>query len=610
MSLSGNWERGRLMRHRMGRRRLLAGTVTLGAGLAGAALVGCAGEEAEEKAAPAAGTAAPAGQAAPAKATAVAAEQPQSGGTLRIAVQADVDTFDAIKAPNAKTSSYFAGYVYPRLFKFTPGVGKPAPGTLQGDLIERWEQPDPLTYILHVRKGMKWDQRPPTSGRAVNAQDVVDSWKYFKEVSFYRGDLANDVNKAAPVKTITAVDTQTAKMELAIADAAVLAVSANFLDLWQMPSEAYNGGFDPAKEWRGAGPFLLTQHRPSVGFTFKKNPDYYGAPRPYVDTIESAILPDTAQLEAQFAAKNVYHGVPEDSIVALHKQNKGTRIDLGSPTATGSNLGYDLRTGSPFLDVRVRRALNMLLDRNTIIDVMSNPKDLEGIGVKLGRYWNTPLNAGFGDFWLDPNGKDFGPAAQYLKHNVAEAKKLLAAAAFPLDKEIPLTFTTNAYGRTWPRLAEMLMSMLRDGGVKAVANGIDYATGWIPKYLRAKGEFEGLGMWPNGSRADVGQWFQTFYSSAGANNQVGKAYPELDKMIAAQQQMTDFKQRVAAVHDLQRWMVENAIAIPMIATNGVESVDLSWEGLRGRDYRTWVGGGVAAAEVVPFYWLDASLRRA
>jgi len=593
-------------RRRFGRRRALARGATVGLGLAGASLLGCAGEDEPSAPAPAA---TPAGAAAPkAPATAAVAEQPLPGGTLKIAVQADVDTFDPIKAPNGKTSGYFAGFVYPRLFKFVPGVGKPAPGTLEGDLIERWEQPDPLTYILHVRKGMKWDQRPPTSGRQVNAKDVVDSWSYFKEVSFYRGDLANSVNKAAPVDGITAVDDLTARMTLVFPDAAVLAVAANFLDFWQMPSEAYSGGFDPAKEWRGAGPFLLAQHRPSVGFTFKKNPDYYGAPRPYVDTIEQAILPESAQLEAQFSAKNLHYGVPEDSIVALHKQNKGTRIDLGTPTGSGSNLGVGLRPGSPFLDVRVRRAFNMLLDRNTIIDVMSSPGELEAIGVKLGRYWNTPLNAGFGDFWLDPNGKEFGPAAQYLQRNVAEAKKLLAAAAYPLDKETPLTFTTNAYGRTWPRLAEMLMSMLRDGGVKTVANGIDYATGWIPKYLRAKGDFDGLGMWPNGSRADVGQWFQTFFSSAGANNQVGTAYPELDKMIFAQQRMTNFKGRVAAVHDIQRWMVDNAIAIPMIATNGIESVDLSWEGLRGREYRTWVGGGVTAAEVVPFYWLGRSLR--
>ena len=587
---------------RLSRRRLLRAGAALGLGLGGAALVGCGGEEAADAPAPAA---APPKGGSPAAAPATPQVQP--GGVLRIAAQADIDTYDVLKAPNSKTAGFFGQYVYPRFFKFAVGFGQPAAGTVEGDLIERWEQPDELTYIMHVRRGMKWDRRPPTSGRQVNATDVTASWDYYKAVSFYRADLANEVNKEAAVKEIVAIDDMTAKMNLVRPDAAVLAIAATWSDLWAMPNEAYTGGFDPAKDWRGAGPFLLADHRPSVGLTFKKNPDYYGLPRPYVDGIELAIIPDAAQLEAQFAAKNLHYGLPEEIIVGLHKQLKGTRIDLFSAVVAGNNLGYGMKPGSPFLDVRVRRAMNMLIDRATIIDVMSNPKDLEGLGVKLGRYWNTPLNAGYGKFWLDPNGKDFGPAAQYLQHNVAEAKKLLAAAAYPADKAVPLTYTTNAYGRTWPRLAETLMSMLREGGIKTVANGIDYSTGWIPKYLRIKGDFDGLGMWPNGARADVGQWLSTFFSSAGANNQVGKTFPELDKMISDQQRISKFEERVKAVHDIQRWVVDNAVAVPIIGVNGIDSVDISWEGLHGRDIRAWAGG-LGGAEVVPHYWLDKSVR--
>ena len=285
----------------------------------------------------------------------------------------------------------------------------------------------------------------------------------------------------------------------------------------------------------------------------------------------------------------------------------GTRIDVLEPSTSSPNIGVGLRPGSPFLDVRVRRALNMLLDRKTIIDVISEPQKVEALGAKIGRYWGTPVNAGYGAFYLDPNGKDFGPSAQYLKFNVPEAKKLLDAASFPYTKSFPLTYTTNSYGREWPRIAEMLQSMLQAGGVKTTLNGIDYATGWVPNYLRVKGDFEGLAMWPNGPRADVGQWLQTFHSSTGANNQSGKAYPELDKMIAAQQQIADFSKRVTAIHDIQRYMVENAISIPFIGVQGTEVVDLSWEGLRNRQLRVW-SGGVPNTERTPLYWLDKSLR--
>ena len=597
---SGYWGRQRISR----RAALRSAGIGL-AGVSAAALIGCSSSSKDPPAG--AGATTPGGAViipgnAPAKKGA-----PESGGTLRIAVQADVDTFDVIAAPGGKTYANFGGYVYPRLFKFATGDGVPASGKLEGDLIAKWEHPDDLTYVLHVRQGMKWDKRAPTNGRQVNAEDVVASWKYFADKSFYKNDLVNALNKNAPIKDIKAINATTVEMKLAVPDAAVLAISATWSDLWVMPAEAYNGGFDPAKESRGAGPFLLTKHQPSVGFTFDRNPDYYDAPRPYVDRIEQSIIADVAQLEAQFAAKKLHFGMQQDSVIELQKRLPGTRVDVLEPSAAGGNIGLGLRTGSPFLDVRVRRAMNMLLDRNTIIDVISEPKKVEALGAKMGRYWNTPVPAGYGAFYLNPNGKDFGAAAQYLKFNPGEAKKLLDAASFPYTKIFPLTYTTNSYGREWPRLAEIVQSMLQAGGIKTALNGVDYATGWIPNYLRIKGDFEGIGLWPNGARGDVGQWLQTFFSSGGANNQVGKAYPELDTMITAQQQITDFDKRVLAVHDIQRHMIENSIAVPFVGIGGTEVIDISWQGLGNRHLTTWPGG-VLQSERTPLYWLDKDLR--
>ena len=296
----------------IGRRRALRNVGAVGLGLAGLALVGCSSSKDKNAAS---GTAAPGGTAGIPGAAPATKGAPESGGTLRMAVQADVDTFDVIAAPGGKTYSAFGGFVYPRLFKFEPGDGVAASGKLAGDLIDKWEQPDPLTYVMHVRQGMKWDKRAPTNGRQVNAEDVVASWKYFAAKSFYRNDLVNALSPTAAVKDMRVIDAATVEMKLAIPDAAVLAISATWSDVWVMPAEAYNGGFDPAKEWRGAGPFLLTKHQPSVGFTFDRNPDYYDAPRPYVDRVEQAIIPDVAQLEAQFAAKKLHFGMQPDSIV-------------------------------------------------------------------------------------------------------------------------------------------------------------------------------------------------------------------------------------------------------------------------------------------------------
>jgi ABC-type transport system substrate-binding protein len=40
-----------------------------------------------------------------------------------------------------------------------------APGTflIEPDLAERWEAPDDMTYVFHLRKGVKWHNKPPST---------------------------------------------------------------------------------------------------------------------------------------------------------------------------------------------------------------------------------------------------------------------------------------------------------------------------------------------------------------------------------------------------------------------------------------------------------------
>ena len=42
-----------------------------------------------------------------------------------------------------------------------------------GQLAESWSQPDPLTYIVKVRQGVRWHNKPPMNGRELTADDIV-----------------------------------------------------------------------------------------------------------------------------------------------------------------------------------------------------------------------------------------------------------------------------------------------------------------------------------------------------------------------------------------------------------------------------------------------------
>ena len=544
-------------------------------------------------------------------ATATAGEQAKPGGTLKIAVSYDVDSFDPLTTKKFTTWN-IAAFTYSRLVKFKTGMGGFADGSVVPDAMAKWEQPDETTLLMTLREGMKLDQRPPTGGRTLTVEDVVLSWQHFEKDAVFKSDLSNAANKEAPIVSFRGIDSKTIEIKTAFPDAILLPVLGFGYDFWIVPKEALTGGFDAKTEIRGTGPWVLDRYQPSVGFGFKKNPNYYDAPQyPLADAVDLPIIVDAAQAISQFKAKNVYAGaVPATDILSVHKDLKDTRVALDAPGTGSHQIGVSWRPNSPFRDVRVRQALSMLIDRDTFLEVFSDVKSYQAAGVNMRGYWSIPYGAGNGPFWLDPKDAKFGPSAKYLKHDVAEAKKLLTAAGYPDGLEFPLTFITSAeYGRDWGQRAEAIQSMWAKGGVRARANPVDYTAVWAPQYLRSHGNFDGVGTYSNGGRPDPGLFVQVFLSSAGANNLVANNFPELDQMIVRQRRELDRNKRIALFHDIQRYCAENMPLIPQ--AGHTETPTLSWSGLRGPgQVFDWPGNTSSSGiELYPYYWLDDSLRR-
>lgn len=584
------------------RRRLLINAV-VGLGT-GAILAACSSDSADD-----ATDSAPVGATAAANTT--PSGQAKPGGILRGSLAKDVATLDPLTASSGETAQ-LASYTYSRLLKFKSGQGAFADGTLAGDVAESWEQPDDLTLILRLRPGMELDSRPPTNGRTLTTEDVVLSWQKYEEDSAFKGNLSHAANKFAPISSLRAIDDQTIEIKTAAPDAQLLAGLGFKFNLWILPKEAFNGGFDPSNTMRGTGPWLLDQHQSSVSFSFKKNPNYYGGPeRPLLDGINLPIIQDTAQLAAQFKAKNIHIGnVPTSDMVSLHKDVSGSRIIVDAPAAGGPTISFGFRENSPFRDKRVRQAVSMLIDRDTFIEVFSDLQSFQGAGVKMRGYWSAPYGAGFGPYWLDPNDSEFGPSAKNFQLNPAEAKKLLEAAGYADGLDTTLTFVAgSAYGRDWGQRAEALMAMLAKGGIRCRANAVDYTSAWIPQWLRVHGNFDGLAMYINSERADPGLWLQEFFLSTGAITQLGDNFPKVDELFASQQRQFDHNRRIEVFHDIQRYFAEEMPTVPQ--GGATETPSLVWDGVHGPgEYYIWVGNrNVEAAEVYPYYWLDDSLRR-
>src|SRR5512140_970427 len=87
---------------------------------------------------------------------------PPQGGVARIASTAGLqfDTFDALLT-GEPTVVEVLGRTHSRLVQWAD----PAAATLAGDIAERWETPDSSTWVFHIRRGVRWQDRPPVGGR-------------------------------------------------------------------------------------------------------------------------------------------------------------------------------------------------------------------------------------------------------------------------------------------------------------------------------------------------------------------------------------------------------------------------------------------------------------
>ena len=86
---------------------------------------------------------------------------------------------------------------------------KPPEDEIGPDLAESWEySPDGLQITLKLRQGVKFHNKPPVNGRALDMDDVLFSWNRFAREVHGRASVANSADPSAPVLSFTAPDSE------------------------------------------------------------------------------------------------------------------------------------------------------------------------------------------------------------------------------------------------------------------------------------------------------------------------------------------------------------------------------------------------------------------
>jgi peptide/nickel transport system substrate-binding protein len=227
----------------------------------------------------------------------------------------------------------------------------------QPALAESWEQPDPLTIVFHLRRGVRFHD-----GRPFTARDVVWTIDSMRNATSAGAVITPKANAYAAIQSVEARDEHTAVFHLKHAD--------NFLfvnlSTGAMGIVPVGSGREFWQHPVGTGPFRFISQQIDQNVILERNAQSWSV-TPKIARVRFAVAPDaiTQALELEKGSADVaVNSLPMDVLPSL-----AARPNLRVAETTGTQiqyLGFNLR--DPLLsDVRVRQAIACAIDRDLII---------------------------------------------------------------------------------------------------------------------------------------------------------------------------------------------------------------------------------------------------
>jgi dipeptide transport system substrate-binding protein len=344
--------------------------------------------------------------------------------------------------------------IYSRIVDFERGTTNVVPG-----LAERWDiSPDGTVYTFHLRKGVKWHSNAnfkPT--RDLNADDILFAierqWKedhpYFA-VTSKNHSYFNDMGMPKLLKSVEKVDDNTVKFTLNSPEAPFLSNLA--MEYAGVQSKEYADAMLKAgtpekvdQEPIGTGPFMLVQYQKDAIIRYKAFPDYY-AGKAKIDDLVFAITPDNAVRWAKLQ-RGECHIMPYPNPADIEAMKKNPDINvLEQPGLNVGYLAYNT-TKKPFDDKRVRKALNMAMNKKAILDA---------VYLSTGVAAKNPIPPSMWSYNDDVKDDPYDPEA---------AKKLLAEAGYPDGFEVTMDCPNDRYVND-AAICQAVVGMLARIGVK------------------------------------------------------------------------------------------------------------------------------------------------
>ena len=431
-----------------------------------------------------------------------------------------------------------------------------------GHLAESWENPDPLTYIYKLHDNVFFHDKPPVNGRQLTADDVAWNYERLHGIGRFAGQEPAPHTwgtKAIPFESVTATDELTFEIKLSRPYADTGRQLFDECHVRAFAPETLDTLDDPNK-LIGTGPFTMVEADLGSSITYDRNPNYWkddekfpGNRLPYYDRIVVLTMGDEATRLAALRSGQVdfigESGVARiasiASVVDLQKSNPGMQawsIAFRSETS----LVVKIPDEGPLSDIRVRHALQMAIDNETVRDnYFSGFGEWKPMG-PIGPAWAGYHNAF--DTWPEE-------ISQYWVYDPEGAERLLDEAGYPRGAD-GVRFGTSMWvnaQRANIGYHELQVGYWKEIGVEVELNVLDDAT--LGGKLNS-GDWDGMAAnWWSG--ADYGNLTSSLGSYRGGASFAYGAYDNLGfdtKWEELEATSGDEYRRLAKELDL--WVIE------------------------------------------------------
>ncbi len=479
-------------------------------------------------------------------------QNPVYGGTLTLQVSTDPINFDPDDQGRTTPGNQGLAMAYNSLLGFQSGPGVDySEMVLVPELAERWEvSPDARVVTFHLRRGVKFVNVAPVNGRELTAADVKFTMEFYTRTGEFkdrRGAESRNQFMYEGLAGVKVLDSHSVQVQFKEPFVPFISYAASD---WNpmLPREIYDEDRHFKDRMAGTGTFRVDLQASQTGsrWVWKKNPNYWEEGKPYLDEVRWLVIPDDGTARAAFQTKQVdvlgsqfFHDVQE-----LAKANSAARTyKYLQPHPNFLRLSQ--ARGSPFTDIKLRRAVALAIDRDEISRTVAGGEALWAVsGAMPGLLSDAEIR-------------------ELAKQDLNEAKRLVAEAGYPdgLTVSFPTDPTRSQSDFT---LFQLIQAQLKKAGITMDIKLVDRN---VQRQMRRAGDYGidgGTGLAPLEADNDS-ILFGEFHSSvAGSTNYSYIKDPELDRLLEGQRREPNPEQRRELMRSAVRRIADQVWMIGLI----------------------------------------------